>query len=710
MKSAGQWRHVVGLFRSMQTRKSTLHRCRLVFSACRSDPLFTAKSLAVLFALGCGLIASGVTPTMAQTAETGEFEAENTDGSEATDDTRVWHHAATLNDFDPRYPEGFVHFDYVNPDAPNGGSVRLADLGSFDSLNFVPPRGEAPLGLGLIYDTLMTPSLDELATDYGLLAEALSYPDDYSSVTYRLREGATWHDGVPISASDVVFSFETLVEHNPQQAAYYSHVVSAQITGEREVTFTFDEPGNRELPKIVGQLVIVPEHWWTGTDADGNQRDISRGTLEPPLGSGPYRIGEVIPGRSIRYERVDDYWAADLNVNVGQHNFDTIEYDYYRDSDVTFEAFKADAYDFRIENRARNWATGYDIPAVNDGRVVLEEFEEPYRRVGLMVGFVFNTQRPLFADRNIRRAFNYVFDFQELNRAIFFNTYTQFDSYFTGVDGLASTGLPEGEELALLEGLRDEGIDIPEEVFTTAYFNPANGSPEARRENIRTALELFETGGWTVRDEVDPEQAGSGFLHRILVAIGLRSDPTRRVMRDASGAPVVVELLLNGPTQEPSASQLAQSLELVGIELVIRTVDSSQYTNRERSRDFDMIYQAWVQSTSPGNEQRDFFGSSSATVEGSRNYAGIENEAVDALIEEIIFAEDRDALEAATRAMDRVLLWNHYVIPGWGVQSARVARWDRFDRPENLPTYSIGFPTVWWYDAERAAVTGEADQ
>lgn len=681
-----------------------------MLSVCPSDPFLTAKPLMLSLLLACGLALSGASLASAQTAESIDVEREEAGTDEATEDTRVWRHATTLDDNEPKYPEGFAHFDYVNPDAAKGGTVRLADLGSFDSLNFVPPRGEAPLGLGLIYDSLMTASLDELSTEYGLIAEAVSYPDDYSSVTFRLREGATWHDGVPISASDVVFSFNTLVEHNPQQAAYYSNVVSAEITGEREATFFFDEVGNRELPKIVGQLVIVPAHWWTGIDANGNQRDISRGTLEPPLGSGPYRIGDVIPGRSIRYERVEDYWAADLNVTIGQHNFDIIEYGYYRDSDVTFEAFKADAYDLRIENRARNWATGYDIPAVNDGRIVMEEFEEPYRRVGLMVGFVFNTQRPLFADRNVRRAFNYVFDFQELNRALFFDSYSQFDSYFTGIDDLASSGLPEGAELALLEELRDDGIDIPQEVFTTAYFNPTNGSSETRRENIRTALDLFEMGGWTVRDEVDPEQAGTGLLHRVLVAIGLRSDPTRRVMRDASGAPVVVELLLNGPTQEPAANQMAQSLELVGIELVIRTVDSSQYTNRERSRDFDMIYQAWVQSTSPGNEQRDFFGSSSATVEGSRNHAGIQNEAVDALIERIIFAEDREALEVATRAMDRVLLWNHYVVPGWGVRTARVARWDRFDRPDSLPTYSIGFPTVWWYDAERAAITGEAGQ
>lgn len=638
------------------------------------------------------------------------------EGAEAADaeaievDTRVWRHATTIDESTPKYPEGFAHFDYVNADAPMGGRVRLADLGSFDSLNFVPPRGETPLGLGLIYDSLMSSSMDELSTEYGLIAEAVSYPDDFSSVTYRIREGARWHDGVPITPSDLIFSFDVLVEHNPQQAAYYSHVVSAEITAEREVTFTFDQTGNRELPKIVGQLIVLPQHWWSSNDASGNPRDISRGTLEIPLGSGPYRISDVTPGRSIRYERVEDYWGNDLNVNVGHYNFETVEYDYFRDGDVAFEAFKADEFDFRIENRARNWATGYDIDAVREDRIVMEEFVEPYRRTGLMVGFIFNTQRPLFENRDVRRAFNYVMDFQELNRSLFFSAYDQYDSYFTGLDALRSSGLPEGAELALLEDIRAEGHDVPDEVFTTPYFNPENGSPEARRENIRTALDLFEEGGWTVREEVDEEQMGTGFFHRILVAIGLRSDPTRRVMRDAAGEPVSIELLLNGPSQEPAASQLRQSLELVGIELIIRSVDSAQYTNRVRSRDYDMIYTGWAQSTSPGNEQRDFFGGDSATVEGTRNYAGIQNDAVDALIERIIFADDRETLEVVTRAMDRVLLWNHYVVPGWGQGLARVARWDRFGRPEPLPTYAIGFPTIWWYDDARVAITGEAGE
>ncbi len=673
-----------------------------------APPRSQATHVALAFAIvGCLAV---LLPTPMALAQTTNGEATETEVILEAPDYDDWQHATTLGEAPPRYAEGFAHYDYVNPQAPKGGSVRLSDLGSFDSLNHVPARGEIPQGLGLIYDTLTTASLDELSTQYGLLAEAMRYPDDYSYVTYRLREGAAWHDGMPVTPADVVFSFNALVEHNPQQAAYYSHVTSAEISGEREVTFTFDQTGNRELPHIVGQLIVMPAHWWTAQDGGENVRDISRGTLELPLGSGPYRVADVSAGRSITFERVEDYWAADLNVNVGHYNLDSITYTYYRDGDVAFEAFKAGEYDYRVENRARNWATGYNIPAVADGRLLLEEFEEPYRRRGLMVGFIFNTQIPLFADRNVRRAFNYVLDFQELNRSIFFGAYRQFDSYFMGIDALSSSGVPEGDELALLEGLRDQGIEVHDEVFTTAYFNPVNGTPEARRENLATALEFFEAGGWTVREEVDPEQAGSGLVHSILVAIGLRSDPTRRVMRDASGAPVVVELLLNGPTQEPAANQLAQSLELVGIELITRIADSAQYTNRLRARDFELIYSGWVQSSSPGNEQRDFFGSQSATIDGTRNYAGIQSEAVDALIDAIIFAEDRAALEVATRAMDRVLLWDHYVVPGWGTTAARVARWDRYDRPENLPTYSIGFPTLWWYDETRAALVEDNAQ
>ncbi|MCB1508844.1 MAG: ABC transporter substrate-binding protein, partial [Hyphomicrobiaceae bacterium] len=459
-----------------------------------------------------------------------------------------------------------------------------------------------------------------------------------------------------------------------------------------------DEAGNRELPQIVGQLTILPKHWWTGTDASGNPRDVARGTLEPPLGSGPYHIASLSPGRSVTYERVADYWGRDLAVNVGTNNFAEIRYEFFRDDTVEFEAFKADAVDWRIESTARVWATGYDFPAVRDGRVIMETFEEPYRASGLMVGMVFNLRRPIFQDPRVRRAFNLVFDFEETNRTLFFGQYERLSSYFHGTE-LAASGLPEGRELALLEPLRDQ---LPESVFTTPYANPLADTPEALRANLRQALDLFAEAGWRVREEVDPEQAGSGFLHSILSAIGLASDPTRQVMRGPDGEPVVLEWLLNGPGFERIALAYKDMLARVGIELTIRIVDSSQFVNRLRARDFDIIYNGWAQSLSPGNEQLEYFGCEAARREGSRNYGGICTPAIEALINAVIFAEDREELVAATHALDRALLAGNYLVPGWGQRAARTARWDRFAHPEPLPEYGLGFPAIWWFDEERA--------
>jgi microcin C transport system substrate-binding protein len=615
---------------------------------------------------------------------------------------RDWQHGTSLIG-EPKYPENFEYFDYVNPDAPKGGTVRLSETGSFDTLNFVPPRGEIPPGLGLIYESLMTSAMDEISTMYGQLAESLSYPDDYSSVTYRLREGARWHDGKPVTPEDVVWSFEVLTENNPQQAFYYSHVTGAEVTGEREVTFTFDQTGNRELPHIVGQLLIMPKHWWTAEDVEGNPRDITRSTLEKPLGSGPYRVSDATPGRSITYERVEDYWGENLPVNIGKNNFDQIRYEFFRDSSVELEAFKADRYDWRVENTAKDWATAYNIPAVENGSIVLEMFDQPYNATGLMSGFIFNLRRPLFEDPKVREAFNYALDFRQMNRQIFFDQYVRVDSYFFGIP-LAAQGEPQGLELEMLRDVQSEHPDfVPESVFGSDFENPTYETPEERRDNLRKAQELFEQAGWQVSNEPDPEQADQGFVQNILITIGLAESPTRRVMRDASGSPVEFEFLINSPAFERVALGYKEDLSRLGITLNIRLIDSAQYVNRVRGRDFDMIYAGWAQSMSPGNEQRDFFGSQSADRDGSRNFGGIQNPAVDALIDKIIFAPDREHLEAATKAMDRVLLANHYVVPGWTLRSARVARWDRFSHPETLPEYSEGFPTIWWYDKEKAS-------
>lgn len=584
-----------------------------------------------------------------------------------------WEHATSLIG-EPKYAAGFAHFEYVNPDAPKGGTVRLSVTGSFDTFNPILPQGETASGLGLVVETLMTTSMDETSTQYGLLADAFQAAEDFSSVTYRLNPRAHWHDGEPVTVEDVIWTFEKMVELNPAQAAYYANVVSVEQNGEREVTFTFDQGGNRELPHIVGQVPVLPKHWWEGIGPDGEPRDIGASTLEAPMGSGPYRLADFSPGRSVVFERVEDYWGADEPVNIGHNNFDRIRYEYFRDTTVQFEAFKGDEFDWWNENIARRWATGYDFAAVADGRVVRELFEEPYRDSGIMVGFIPNLRREKFRDSRVREALNYALDFEELNRTIFFEQYERVDSYFYGTE-LAASGLPTGHELEVLESVRDQ---VPEEVFTNEYANPVGGSPDGLRANLARALDLLEEAGY-------------------------RLDGNRLV--DASGEQLGFEILLNGPTIEVVAIPWQANLERIGIAATVRTVDSPQWINRVRSRDFDFIYTGWLQSLSPGNEQRAFWGSEAAGEDNSRNYAGIADPAVDALIDRVIFAEDREELVAATRALDRVLLANHFVVPSYTLRRARIARWDRFSHPESLPEYAIGFPTIWWWDEEKAART-----
>ncbi|WP_223385492.1 extracellular solute-binding protein [Oricola cellulosilytica] len=584
-----------------------------------------------------------------------------------------WRHATSLIG-EPKYAEGFERFDYVNPDAPKGGSLRLSETGSFDTLNPILSKGEVASGLGaFVYETLMKSSLDEVSAEYGLLAEALSYPDDFSEVSYRLRADARWHDGEPVTAEDVVWSFEKLVELNPQRRFYYQHVTGAEAVDERTVRFTFDEKDNKELPHIVGQVPVLPKHWWEGKDASGEQRDISGSTLEPPLGSGPYRVSAMNPGSTLTFTRVADYWGAELPVNAGQHNFETITYNYYRDRNVEFEAFKADEFDFWNENEAKRWATAYDFPAARDGSIVREELENPYRAQGVLVGFVPNLRKPMFQDARVRRALNLVFDFETLNKTIFYDQYERVDSFFYGTP-LRWEGFPEGRELEILETVRDQ---VPSAVFTKEYTNPVSGGGRQQRQNLREALRLLLEAGY--------EQSDGVMVHK------------------ETGQPLSFELLLNGPTIERVALPFAEDLRKIGVEMRVRSVEPSQYVARARSRDFDMIYTGWAQSLSPGNEQFDYFGSKAADSEASQNFAGIKDPAVDALIRRVVFAKDRDELIAATKALDRVLMANQYVIPSYTSREARIAYWDRFAHPEPLPEYSIGFPEIWWYEAEKAA-------
>jgi microcin C transport system substrate-binding protein len=611
-------------------------------------------------ALGAATVLPSVSPAAAQTAS-GE---------------PAWRHALSLFG-DIKYPAGFKRFDYVNPDAPKGGVARMISIGTFDNFNtaVMGVKGSIAPAAAMIYETLMQRSQDEVATEYGLLAEAVAHPEDFAWAIYRLRKEARWHDGKPVTPEDVIFSLEALKKYSPMYASYYRHVVKTEKSGDLDIKFIFDSPGNRELPTIVGELPVLPKHYWEGTDSQGRQRDISATTLEPPLGSGPYRIKEFVAGRSVKLERVKDYWGANNATQLGQNNFDEMRFEFFRDNLVALEAFKADQADWISENSAKQWVTAYDFPAVAEKRVVKEEF--PINDSGRMQGFAFNLRRDLFKDARLRRAFNYAYDFEEMNKQLFYGQYKRINSYFEGTD-LASSGLPEGEELRILESVRDK---VPPEVFTAAYANPVGGNSDAVRANLREGLRLLKEAGFEVRD------------HKLV-------DPT--------GKPVAVEIMVQDPPSERIALFYKPSLERMGVTTSIRVVDDAQYQNRLRGFDFDIIVDLWPESLSPGNEQREFWGSQTADQPGSKNTVGIKNPAVDALIDKVIFAKDRAGLVAATKALDRVLLWNFYVVPQFTYGYTRYARWDRFSHAEPLPKYGhSGLPSLWWFDADKAAKIGK---
>ncbi len=623
-----------------------------------------------------GSAVAAITPALGHVAGHGIIQPAAAQASEPS-----WRHALSLFG-DVKYPADFKRYDYVNPDAPKGGQVRLNPLGTFDNFNPVVSgvKGSIGAGVDLIYERLTIASLDEPSTEYGLLAEQVKYPEDFSWVIYRLRPEAKWWDGQPVTPADVIFSLDSFKKYHPRYSAYYRHVVGAEAAGDRDVKFTFDAPGNRELPQIVGELQILPRHWWEGTDSKGQKRDISQTTLEAPLGSGPYRIKELVPARTIVLERVKDHWARDLNVNIGRHNFDEFRYDYVRDAFVALEGFKGDQSDWRTESSAKNWATAYDFPAVQDKRVVLEEF--PNRSSGVMQAFVPNLRRDQFRDARVRRALNFAFDFEEMNKQLFYGVYKRISSYFDGTE-LASSGLPQGKELEILESVR---ADVPPEVFTTEYANPVAGNNDALRKNLLEAQRLFKEAGYDIRD--------------------------RKLVNATTGQTFAIEMLTIGaePAFERVALFYKPSLERLGISVSVRSVDASQYEQRVlRDRDFDMVaIYSWPESLSPGNEQREYWGSQAADMSGSENVLGIKNPAIDKLIDRVVFAKSREDLVAATHALDRVLLWNHYVIPQWNYPKVRTARWDRFGRPAELPKYgAASFPDIWWWDAEKAAKIGK---
>jgi len=585
-------------------------------------------------------------------------------------DTVLSGHAITMFDNEaPRYGPDFRHFDYVNPDAPRGGTLRLAVEGTFDSFHPFIPKGNAA-STGSV-ETLLVNSADEPFTAYGLIAETVEWPADRSWVIFNLRSEARWHDGTPITADDVVWSFETLMEKGtPFYRYYYSAIDNAEALNEHRVRFNFKESGNQELPLITGQLPVLPKHYW-------ETKDFSATTLDPPLGSGPYRIQKFEAGRYIVQERVTDYWGADLPVRQGMNNFDFIRTAYFRDATPIRLALKAGDIDFRHENQSKAWADDYNVAVVDKGWLRKEMIR--HQRPTGMQAFVMNTRRKLFKDPRVRLALAQAFDFEWSNRTLFNGQYSRTTSYFSNSE-LASSGLPEGGELEILEGYRGR---VPEAVFNQGYKPPVTDGSGRPRENLRKATRLLKEAGWIVRDF--------------------------KLINEKTGEPFKFEVLLSSQAFERIVLPYTQNLKHLGIEAKIRLVDQTQYIERYRQKDFDMLVAVWGQSETPGNEQREYWGSDAADTAGSRNLAGITDPVVDELIELLVKSESREQLNVRTRALDRVLLWGHYVVPHWHIRADRVLYWDKFSRPPS-PVRSGVMTTRWWYDAQKAGALEQARQ
>ncbi len=571
---------------------------------------------------------------------------------------------------DLKYPKDFKHLDYANPDAPKGGVLKLADIGSFDSLNpFIikgsPAAGLAYLGQSFAYDSLMEQANDEPFSMYGLLAQTIERAPDNSWVAFNLRPEAKWADGVPVSADDVVWTFNTLMEKGaPFFKAYYGDVKKVEATSAKRVKFSFSHNDNAELPLILAQLTILPKHYWTQAG-----HDIGNTTLTPPLGNGPYKIGEVIPGRSIEYIRNPDYWGKDLPINKGRFNFDKIKYDYYKDSNVALEALFAGQYDYRLENTAKLWHTAYDAPAIKDGRIIKEEVK--HERPAGMQGFIYNMRRPVFADKEVRKALAYAFDFEWSNKQFAYNSYKRTDSYFENSDLAAPDGAPTGDELKILEQYRGK---ISNDIFTTRYEPPVNDGSGNMRENLRIATKILEDAGWKVGKD------------------GIRVN--------GKGTRLKFEIIDSNPMFERWVLPFIANLKKIGVEANFRVLDSAQYQNRMNEFDFDMTPLPIAQSNSPGNEQRDFWGSEKADIKGARNYIGIKDPVIDDLVEKIIRAKSRAELVALTHALDRVLLAGYYVIPHWHSDTFNLAYAKKLAHPQKLSPLSPSVTDTWWAKQE----------
>jgi len=565
---------------------------------------------------------------------------------------------------EPKYPDSFQYVDYANPDAPKGGKIILSSTGSYDSFNPFILKGTAAAGIGNLYETLTTGSSDEAFTEYGLIAKTIEWPDDRSWVAFTIREEAVWHDGKKISPEDVIWTFNTLMEKgHPFYKYYYGDVVEVIQENDNKVRFNFKGNTNLELPLIVGQLPVLPKHYWTNKNFEETSMDI-------PIGSGPYKIKNFDAGRTITYELDSDYWGKNIPIKKGTENFGVIQYEYYKDRSIEREAFKSGDIDLFSENTSKDWATSYDTPAVQNGLIKKELIE--HQNPQGMQGFAFNTRKEIFEDKRVREALSYAFDFEWTNKNLFYNAYKRTNSFFENSE-LASSGVPSGRELDLLNDYKEL---LPQKLFQEEYNPPKTDGSGFMRKELQEATKLLQDAGWELQEG--------------------------KLINKKSGSKFEFELLLVSPAFERIVLPFKDNLAKLGIDVSVRTIDSAQYQNRLDGFDFDMIVSTFSQSLSPGNEQRNFWGSDAAKTNGSRNIIGISNEVIDSLIEKVISAKDREDLIMTTRALDRVLLWNHYVIPQWHISAYRTLYWDIFDKPSVRPKYSLGTNT-WWVDADKAS-------
>jgi microcin C transport system substrate-binding protein len=564
----------------------------------------------------------------------------------------------------PKYGLEFQHLEYVNPNAPKGGKVIFSSTGSYDSFNPFILKGTAAAGIGNLYETLTTNSSDEAFTEYGLIAETIEWPDDRSWVAFTIRNEAIWHDGKKITPEDVIWTFNTLMDKgHPFYKYYYEDVLEVIKINDSKVKFIFEGNTNLELPLIVGQLPVLPKHYWEDKNFEETSMDI-------PIGSGPYRIKDFDPGRSITYELNTNYWAKNIPVKKGTENFEIIQYEYYKDRSIEREAFKSGDIDFFSENSSKEWATSYEVPALKKDLLKKELIE--HQNPQGMQGFAFNTRKDFFKDRRVRKALSYAFDFEWTNKNLFYGAYKRTNSFFENSE-LASSGLPSGKELDYLTPYMDV---LPKEIFIEEYNPPKTDGSGFMRLELKKASTLLQNAGWElINGKLTNKKTGKKFEF---------------------------EILLVSPAFERIVLPFKDNLEKLGINTNVRTIDSAQYQNRLDSFDFDMIVSTFSQSLSPGNEQKNFWGSNAANTNGSRNIIGIRDSVIDLLIDKVISSTSRENLINATRALDRVLLWGHYVIPQWHISAYRTLYWDIFDKPKIRPKYSLGTNT-WWIDKDKAS-------